>query len=195
MKGEIILGQHFARKWKIIVFNWLLIVSMLVGMLEPVIGLGNKAEAAGSVASIPADIAGHWAQQPLSEWVDKGLIKGFQDGTFRPNGIITRVEFVTLVNRLFAYKGNSDMAFKDVPADAWFASEVSAAVQAGYLKGFPDGTFQPHKSLSRVESAVMVSKLVPLLLKVGEDLLESFKDKGSVPAYGRDPLAALLAAG
>ncbi|MFF2912095.1 S-layer homology domain-containing protein [Paenibacillus sp. NPDC057934] len=189
------MGQHFARKWKIIVFNWLLIVSMLTGMLEPVLGLGNKAEAAGTVASIPTDIAGHWAQQPLSEWVDQGLIKGFEDGTFRPNGIITRVEFVTLVNRLFAYKGTSDVTFKDVPADAWFASQVSAAVQAGYLKGFPDGTFQPGKSLSRVEAAVMVAKLVPLLLKEGENPLEAFKDKGSVPAYGRDPLAALLAAG
>ncbi|WP_379203451.1 S-layer homology domain-containing protein [Paenibacillus sp. GCM10012306] len=131
------MGQHFARKWKIIVFNWLLIVSMLTGTLEPVIGLGSKAEAAGNAASIPADIAGHWAQQPLSEWVDKGLIKGFEDGTFRPNGIITRVEFVTLVNRLFAYKGTSDVTFKDVPADAWFASQVSAAVQAGLFEGVP----------------------------------------------------------
>jgi hypothetical protein len=195
MKGEFMLGTRFAGKWKGIMLKWLLIVSMIGGIIQPGIGLESEVSAAESAASAPKDIGGHWAEKPLSEWIAKGFIKGFQDGSARPNQIITRIEFVALVNRLFAYKGTSDITFKDVPAEAWYASEVSAAVQAGYLKGFPDGTFQPNKSLSRVEAAVMAAKLIPVMIKDGENPLDAFKDKGSVPGYGRDSLNALLESG
>ncbi|WP_169834445.1 S-layer homology domain-containing protein [Paenibacillus donghaensis] len=177
--------------------NWLLIVSLIVGMIQPGPLLTGKAAAAAvdGVASIANDTTGHWAEKQLNEWMENGYIKGFQDGSFRPDQAIARIEFVTLVNRLFAYKGTADISFKDVPTKAWFASEVSAASQAGYVKGFPDGTFQPNKSLSRVEAAVMLAKLTPLLMKEGDNPLDVFKDAGSVPGYGRDALSALMVAG
>lgn len=191
------MKNHRAKQRIRLLLHWLLIVSLIAGLWSPGLWQTGQAEAAAvnGTASAASDINGHWAEPQLSEWIGGGYIKGFQDGSFRPDQTISRIEFVALVNRLFAYQGTGKISFKDVPSAAWFVSQVQAAVQAGYVKGFPDGTFQPDKPLSRVEAAVMLAKLTPVLMKDGEDPLKVFKDAGSIPGYGRDALGAVLSAG
>ncbi|MCM3628712.1 S-layer homology domain-containing protein [Paenibacillus glycanilyticus] len=174
--------------------QWLVIVSLVCGLVQPGIGYASGTEAAGS-SSVPTDIQGHWAERTLTDWLGKGYIKGFEDGTVRPDASISRIEFVALANRLFAYKGGADASFKDVPASAWYASDVAAAASEGYVYGFPDGTFRPSKTLTRAEAASMLAKLVPALVREDAEPLSAFKDKGSVPAYGRYALGAALDAG
>jgi len=187
----------FLKKWRLPALHWLLIASLLCEIIQPGIlsAKGTVAEANNSQAFVPTDLAGNWAEKPMREWIGKGLIQGFQDGTIRPNALISRIEFITLVNRLFAYKGTDNISFKDVPDSAWFAPEVRAAAQAGFVQGYPDGSFQPSKSLLRVEAAVMLSKLVPLMVSEDVNPLQGFKDQDSVPGYGRVPLGALLDSG
>ncbi|MEK5467682.1 S-layer homology domain-containing protein [Paenibacillus sp. FSL R7-0210] len=191
------MKNHRAKQRIRLLLHWLLIVSLIAGLWSPGLWQTGQAEAAAvnGTASAASDINGHWAEPQLSDWIGGGYIKGFQDGSFRPDQTISRIEFVALVNRLFAYQGTGKISFKDVPSAAWFVSQVQAAVQAGYVKGFPDGTFQPDKPLSRVEAAVMLAKLTPVLMKDGEDPLKVFKDAGSIPGYGRDALGAVLSAG
>lgn len=60
--------------------------------------------AAMLLSAVPAaaafrDTAGHWAEKTLDEWQDEGLIDGYGDGSFQPNGTVTRAEFIKLVNR------------------------------------------------------------------------------------------------
>ena len=47
-----------------------------------------------AVPAAPAfrDTAGHWAEKTLDEWQDEGLIDGYGDGSFQPNGTVTRAE-------------------------------------------------------------------------------------------------------
>ncbi|WP_341346757.1 S-layer homology domain-containing protein [Paenibacillus sp. FSL H3-0469] len=191
------MKNHQAKQRIRLLLHWLLIVSLIAGLWNPGLWQTGQAEAAAvnGTASAAGDISGHWAEPQMSEWIGDGYIKGFQDGSFRPDQAISRIEFVALVNRLFAYQGTGKISFKDVPSAAWFVSQVQAAVQAGYVTGFPDGTFQPDKPLSRVEAAVMLAKLTPVLMKDGEDPLKVFKDAGSIPGYGRDALGAVLSAG
>ena len=40
----------------------------------------------------PSDIAGHWAESVITQWQSKGLIQGYEDGTFKPGNTITRAE-------------------------------------------------------------------------------------------------------
>jgi len=187
----------FLKKWRLPALHWLLIMSLLCEVIQPgiVFARGTVGEANDSQAFVPTDLAGNWAEKQMMEWIGKGLIQGFQDGTIRPNALISRIEFITLVNRLFAYKGTDNIFFKDVPNSAWFAPEVRAAAQAGFVQGYPDGSFQPSKSLLRVEAAVMLSKLVPLMVREDEIPLQQFRDQDSVPSYGRAPLGALLDSG
>ncbi|MCM3749818.1 S-layer homology domain-containing protein [Paenibacillus pasadenensis] len=184
-----------ATAWNRRALSIMLIVSLLAGVIVPGLGQSGQAAAAAAGSSAAADISGHWAEKQLKEWIGLSYIKGFQDGSFRPDAAISRVEFIALVNRLFAYDGEAAAGFSDVSAEAWFAPQVGAAVQAGYVKGFPDGTFRPNKPLNRTEAAVMLAGLVPALLKDGDNPLQPFRDAGLVPGYGREALGALLSDG
>ncbi len=72
MKGEFMLGTIFAGKWKGIMLKWLLIASMVGGIIQHGLGAGYEAAAAESVAPSPHDIAGHGAENPMNEWMAKG---------------------------------------------------------------------------------------------------------------------------
>ncbi|CAI6084190.1 S-layer homology domain-containing protein [Cohnella sp. JJ-181] len=203
------MGKRGTRNKRGAALAWILIVSLLSGLVVPGFGPGAAAAASSdaggfgalnvkapaAVAAAAGDTAGHWAGDTMAEWQRLGLINGFQDGTLRPDQAISRIEFVALANRLFAYKGASSRLFADVPGDAWFASQVQAAVAAGYINGFPDGTFKPNRPLSRAEAAAMLAKLVPVVERDGVHALGAFGDRGDVPAYARAALGALVEGG
>ncbi|MBM7568153.1 S-layer homology domain-containing protein [Paenibacillus sacheonensis] len=193
-RGEYVMGVIGYGKRSKRFIHWLVIVSLVCGLIEPGTGYANAAETEG-VSSAPTDIRGHWAERTLTEWLGKGYIEGFDDGMVRPDASISRIEFVALANRLFAYKGGAGSSFKDVSASAWYASDAAAAAGEGYVSGFPDGTFRPNRTLTRVEAASMLAKLVPALVREDTDPLAAFKDQGSVPAFGRYALGAALDAG
>lgn len=47
------------------------------------------------------DVDGHWAEEEINQWINKGWITGYSDGSFKPNSQVTRAEFITLINRAF----------------------------------------------------------------------------------------------
>lgn len=74
-----------------------------------------------------------------------------------PNGEITRVEALTILIRLAGVDSSyTSTRFSDVASSDWFASTVRAATDYEVVEGYPDGTFQPGRNLSRSEAAVMV---------------------------------------
>ncbi|WP_420818529.1 S-layer homology domain-containing protein [Paenibacillus paeoniae] len=170
-------------------------MSLICGLIQPGIVIASENAGRENVFRVPSDLKGHWAEKQITDWMKRGLIQGYSDGTVRPDNLINRIEFVTLANRLFGYSGTADTAFKDVPADSWFAAQVEAAVKDGYVQGYADNTFRPDKPLLRVEAAVMLSKLVPLIVNDSTGVSHAFKDWDKVPEYGRIPLIAVLEAG
>jgi hypothetical protein len=109
-----------------------------------------------------SDISDHWAKTTIQSWMDKGLIKGYPDGTFKPNQNITRAEFITLVNGAFGYTETSPVSYTDVNQNAWYASAVAIAVKAGYFSGYPDGTMKPDYPISREEVATIIMRISKL---------------------------------
>ncbi|WP_461671148.1 S-layer homology domain-containing protein, partial [Mycobacterium tuberculosis] len=65
------------------------------------------------------DIKGHEAEAEIQEWLDKGIVKGYMDQTFRPDNEISRAEFVALVNRAFRYMNQEKVDFKDLKPTDW----------------------------------------------------------------------------
>ena len=88
------------------------------------------------------DIVNHWAKGDIIYLLEKGAIKGYPDGSFRPDETITRAEFLTIVNSIFGYMEESDIFFTDVKESSWFYKDVKRAVKAGYIKGYEDGTIR-----------------------------------------------------
>ncbi len=106
-----------------------------------------------------------WAESSINKVEEEGIMTGFGDGTFKPNKKLNRAEALTLLLRMSKVdlkdvSGETD--FSDVPAEAWFAPAVKAATDRGWIKGFPNGTFRPGKTLNKAEWATIVSRVFAL---------------------------------
>ncbi|PPA84186.1 hypothetical protein C4A76_18295 [Brevibacillus laterosporus] len=76
----------------------------------------------------------HWARNMIDRLVTKGIIKGFQGGTFKPESLVTREQFVTMLVQAKNLEGfEVKTIFTDVPEGHWSARYVSAAVSSGKL--------------------------------------------------------------
>ena len=105
-----------------------------------------------------SDLNGHWAQTTIQQWMNKGLIGGYEDGTFQPDRAITRAEFIKLVNKAIGANKAGVVNFTDVSADDWFYGELQLAMGAGYVGGFEDGTFRPNDTVTRAQAAAFIAK-------------------------------------
>ncbi|MDR2354734.1 MAG: S-layer homology domain-containing protein [Clostridiales Family XIII bacterium] len=107
------------------------------------------------------DIAGHWAEDTLAQWSERGWLAGDGNGHYRPNDRISRAEFMALVNRMKGYAGQSaDVeGFADVSARAWYYETVSAALHAGYINGLSASEMAPERPIARQEAIAMIARI------------------------------------
>lgn len=93
----------------------------------------------------------------------EGSIKGYPDGTVRPDRPITRAELITVINRVFHYNAKgSNARFQDVAAGQWFYEEVLKANAVGYINGYPDQSFRPENNVTKEETCAFITRLVAI---------------------------------
>lgn len=139
------------------------------------------------------DLEGHWSQSVVENWLNQGMIKGYPDGSFKPDKTITRAEFMAIVNKAFNLTEEADISFTDVKANDWYYKTVKLAKAAGYINGYPDGTMKPNSPVTRQEAAVMlgiIKKLTP-----NSEKASVFKDAESLPDWSKGYIGALADAG
>lgn len=148
--------------------------------------------ALGASAPSLTGITGHWAQGEVTDWVEKGFIQGYADGSFKPDNSLKRSEFMALINRAFGFTETAPVAYKDLSASNWAYTEVAKAVKAGYISGYSDGTIGTGKTISRQEAAVIINRLLKLdAAKTGA----LFSDSKDIAAWALDSVNAVAAAG
>lgn len=171
-------------------------VRKLTGILAGIVGAGilfGSMGIAAAESAVTKDYEGHWAQQTIQSWLDNGWLKGFGDGSVKPNQTITRAEFMTLINRSYHFTEQSKVKFTDVPSTSWAYSEVAKAVAAGYIQGF-NNEMRPNAPINRQEAAVIVTKL--LKLSAGDtEVLKGFSDAGQMASWSKGSIAAAVTAG
>ena len=141
----------------------------------------------------PKDIQGHWAQNTINKWVDKGDISGYPDGTFRPNNMITRAEFVVLVNNAMGYTKSGYAYFSDVPSHYWGKNAIQTGVAAGYISGDGNGIFRPNDPVTRQEAAAMISRILDL--KQNESRAYRYTDSYAISNWAKGVVGAVSEAG
>ena len=103
--------------------------------------------------------AGDWYKTAVDIMARQGVIKGYEDGTFRPNQPITRREFAAIAAR---YAGNIDAwkTFRDVPPTDWAYTLINRVAGAGWINGYEDGTFRPNNNITRAEVVAIVNRML-----------------------------------
>ena len=98
-----------------------------------------------------------------------GVFKGYEDGSFKPEGNITRAEVATIVYRIYtADVAKNDKSglyatynkFSDMAGASWAAGYIGYCANASLVKGYPDGTFKPSGKVTGYEVLAMILRAV-----------------------------------
>ena len=101
--------------------------------------------------------ASDWYNNAISTLTNAGILDGYEDGTFRPNGNITRAEFATIAVRFFDLTYEGEDLFPDI-SDHWARDYINQAAAAGFVNGYEDGTFRPNNAITRAEAVTLVNR-------------------------------------
>ena len=98
-----------------------------------------------------------WYNNAISTMANAGILDGYEDGSFHPNGYITRAEFATIAVRFFDLSYQGEDLFPDIDGH-WAQDYINQAADAGIIEGYPDGTFGPQKQITRAEAVTLVNR-------------------------------------
>ncbi|MBQ3180978.1 MAG: S-layer homology domain-containing protein [Firmicutes bacterium] len=113
-----------------------------------------------------SDLAGHWAAESVLGlyYHTPQVLRGVSENYFGVNQYMTRAELATMLNRVLddvaPLASWPYVAYSDLSGTHWAYNEISKAVARGILTGYPDGTVRPDALVSRVEAAVMLSRVI-----------------------------------
>ena len=100
-----------------------------------------------------------WCNNAISTLFSMGIIDGYGDGAFRPDGPITRAAFTKMAVNFFDYHVKDyDGRFTDVEGDAWYAGYIQAAAELKLIEGFDDGTFRPDNCITRAQACAIINR-------------------------------------
>lgn len=107
-----------------------------------------------------SDLNGHWAKGVIQTAVANGIVNGFEDGTIRPDALITREQMAVMIAKAKQLKAEaSDKTFADqTEISGWAKESVLSAVKNGIIGGYADNTFKPQALASKAEAVTMIAR-------------------------------------
>ena len=135
--------------------------AMAVGALEKACGYSLQSVAAFS------DIGGHWAETIIKKLVACGIVNGFEDGTFRPEQVITRGQAAMIACNVLLYCGVGMKSADSFPDTIGHYAEkhINTLKAYGVVNGFEDGLFYPEQEITRGQAAMYISNCLTVLGK------------------------------
>ncbi|MFZ5597940.1 MAG: S-layer homology domain-containing protein [Bacillota bacterium] len=103
--------------------------------------------------------ASHWAARQITTAIAQKWMVGYPDGSFRPEGLVTRAEMAAVFYRIKTLPPGQGTAFNDI-AGHWALGVIESAEKNGLIKGYSDGTFRPDQPVTRAEAVVMINRLL-----------------------------------
>ena len=103
-----------------------------------------------------------------------GIIKGYEDGSFKPDASISRAEFAAIAARFDPDGDKTPATFSDVSSH-WAKDEISIAANHGWIKGYEDGSFKPDQKITRAETMTLVNRVLKRLPETKDDLHKDMK--------------------
>ncbi|MDF1618010.1 leucine-rich repeat protein [Petrocella sp. FN5] len=172
---------------KLLTINKQRIISLFLVLLLILTPLTN------TFAAQVNDVTNHWGEEVISEWLSKDLSNGYPNGSFKPDNLITRAEFMTLTNKAFGFVEEEMIEFHDVSENAWYTKAIKIAKAVGYIEGYPDRTMKPNNAITRQEAAIIISKIKGL--ESNPSHANIFADAQGMLAWSKGQIGAVAEAG
>lgn len=162
--------------WKSRKFISLAVVfTMLCSLLFPAFSYAN-------------DIEGTKYEEAIVKLEALNTIKGYEDGSFKPENTITRAELATVITFVLGLQDAAELAkesptrFSDVNAGEWYTGYINIAANENVIAGYPDGTFRPSENVSYSEAVTMLVNalgLKPVVDKSGGTWPSNYMSKAA----------------
>ena len=121
------------------------------------------------------DITGHIFEKQMRDLQQKGIMKGYGEGKFLPDKLVTRAEFAAFISRALELPDGKTTSFQDMLGHP-IEKEVNRATAAGIINGVGNGLFAPDRHITREEMAVMVDRGIQYKGLIIEKGFLPFKD-------------------
>ena len=100
-----------------------------------------------------------WYNNAISTMTRAQVLTGYPDGSFKPNGSITRAEFAAMLSRFFETQYSGADFFSDTKGH-WAEDLINQAAQNGLIQGYPDGTYRPNNYITRAEAVTGINRIL-----------------------------------
>lgn len=150
---------------------------------------GNNVDTSG----MPSDITGHWAESQIKDFISKGYLNGYPDGTFKPQASIKRSEFVKILNKVFGLTTKSGKVFDDTVWH-WAKDEIDIAVTNGVCQGTSSTTFEPDAPITREAAAKMIANYKKIS-DTHHNKINGYNDGSQTANWAINEVEAILEAG
>ena len=112
-----------------------------------------------------------WYRNYMNFAIGKGYISGYDDGTSRPENMITRAEFASMIARYMDISpADGEDRFSDIARFDWCKQQINALADMGIVSGYDGGMFLPDNLISRAETVAMINRM--LGREMTEEILE-----------------------
>jgi hypothetical protein len=141
-------------------------------MIGRVLGL-NETQRSTGFKDVPLSSV---ASGYIASAVEKGIIQGFPDKTYRPNESVTRGQMAIFLSRAFKLIKEADTPFTDITPSMQSYSHIRLIVAENLTQGYEDNTFRPNLAVTRAQFSAFLARALD----------DQFKVK-LLPAYLKNP--------
>lgn len=141
-----------------------------------------------------------WSKNAVVELYNRGIVNGYEDGSFKPDNSVTRAEFLKFIITAIEAdvpENNIFLPFSDTYNSEWYAPYVSAALNLKMVNGYDDETFSPDSYISREEASAIVCRGIDAM-GISLDLYRlkiTFEDENIISDYAVDYVYKLYSSG
>ncbi|PQP81503.1 licheninase [Paenibacillus sp. PCH8] len=178
--------------------------SLMASLVYPATAGAESAKGQAEVGNVQAnslhssvpykDLNGHWSQSAVTRMQDLNLLQGYTDGTFKPSQVISRAEFVMILDRAFGFTGDAAPgSYADMTSADWYYDVMVRANGSGIIEGTDREHLSPKKPITRQDAAVMVDRAFQLSAGTNADSERlKFRDAADISSYAKKALTYLV---
>jgi Zn-dependent M16 (insulinase) family peptidase len=102
-----------------------------------------------------------WYYDAVRSVSEKNIMAGYDNGLFMPEKNITRAELSTVLSQ-FIFKGKTrlEAPYSDISPSDWYYTSIAKLVNAGFIKGYQDGTLRPDAPVTRAEVVTVLNRML-----------------------------------